>query len=404
MLWEILEKGLLTISLDIQKVCGFVVCGPNCKDVNNDKVVVSLLVLLAPEKYIGAPFKLCEYRQELQVDNPHLFDTLGNFVQCDWRSQQDFREIPSNLCYPGCMMIPSSILFEPARVWKVVPSGTAALVIHLTLKDKEESALKFVDKFHTEEKCSLTDFVEKALEAETEAIYIKMTTYATGARWNEAHRLKGVAYNFLCLSDQSKVKVKTWTKAYPAFGKFVLSSKSSVIVLMNDMGCQLTQSKPKTHSEFCLEYLSMMEETINVQKLLRLVHGDIHQGNFVYEEAAPAGLCKLRLIDWDEASNRRPMKRNVVTKVQKERFPDNLLKDAEAYTNTQLFLLFRDISKELYNMNVHMDDTGIVKCSNEQCADGKKSSVTQTTAGEAKQRYESLKAFLTKKQKEAMSS
>ena len=203
---------------------------------------------------------------------------------------------------------------------------------------------------------------------------------------------------------ESKVKVKTWTKAYPAFGKFVLSSKSSVIVLMNDMGCQLTQSKPKTHSEFCLEYLSMMEETINVQKLLRLVHGDIHQGNFVYEEAAPAGLCKLRLIDWDEASNRRPMKRNVVTKVQKERFPDNLLKDAEAYTNTQLFLLFRDISKELYNMNVHMDDTGIVKCSNEQCADGKKSSVTQTTAGEAKQRYESLKAFLTKKQKEAMSS
>lgn len=166
---------------------------------------------------------------------------------------------------------------------------------------------------------------------------------------------------------------------------------------MHDMGCQLKETKPASYSEFCCHYLAMMESTLLIQHKLGLVHGDIHEGNLLYREAVLDGECKLCLIDWDEASN-KPTKRTVVKRQQKERYPKDLIIWPDAYTKTQLYILFRDVSKRHYGKIVYRG--GDKKLYVRDVSDNEPWNVVEhtqalkVTSEDAEELYASLETFL----------
>jgi len=126
-------------------------------------------------------------------------------------------------------------------------------------------------------------------------------------------------------------------------------SKSGAFILMHDAGTPIDDSIKflLPFKDFCCEFLSLMRSTLFLQETLSLVHGDIHEGNVLFN-AQEEKFLKLRLIDWDE-SGTKPMERIVVSKVQKERYPAELLQFKEEYTKLQLIILFRDLSEAIYS-------------------------------------------------------
>eukprot|EP00797_Seminavis_robusta_P013160 Sro2025_g311650.1 n/a (426) ;mRNA; r:10966-12243 len=355
-LWHQLWWFRTVQGLGVEQVYGFVICGPKCKDVEN-KVVVSLLILSQCAK-IGDKFNLYEYRKSYDVDDTTAFNSLKLFVESQFdRKLAAAKPIPSDRICPGIMMIPQHLIVGPDGVWNIVNSGTAALIFRVKVDDQNKQDVQtFLAEFALEpiERRELLLCVKEIMSNKNNAtFYLKIKTLATGKTWKENgfHLIKAVkkAKVLQCLYVQEWGRIYTSTPVFDSGG--------GIIILMHDAGSllHLLGAEDKlSFQSFCREFLSLMISTLTIQKLLVLVHGDIHEANLLFNAQAK-DLFKLRLIDWDE-SGTLPMKRIVTNKIQEERYPEKLLESKEAYTKAQLILLFREVSMNEYSKAVFAAD------------------------------------------------
>lgn len=353
-LWHQLWWFRTVQRLGVEQVYGFTICGPHCKD-TKDKVVVSLLMLSQCTK-IGGKFKLHEYRKSYDKDNDFTaLDLLRSFVDTH------FTELPTSAntiryenC-PGIMMVPQELLDVNTNIkpppWEIVISGTAALIFRVEARKGNETYMKsFLEKLAMSEDNYLgfMDSLEEIGERDGSeyTFYLKIKNRATRIEYARSDLYKTV--NRAKWKQYQGIKyAQEWLNIYTSKPSF--ACEGGIIFLMSDCGSEL-KTNDLNYDEFCREFLSLMKSTMLIQEKLELVHGDIHQGNLLFDKDADE-LHKLRLIDWDEAWD-EPQKRQVKTEEHEERYPDLLLKEKEAYTKTQLILLFRDISKHLYGKDI----------------------------------------------------
>ena len=90
---------------------------------------------------------------------------------------------------------------------------------------------------------------------------------------------------------------------------------------------------------FAGEFTALMERTLLFQQLTDLVHGDIHEGNILFDASANTG-NQLKLIDWDEALRKQPCSRKTDTDEEKRRYPCALVSFPEEYTKHQFLVVF----------------------------------------------------------------
>ena len=110
-------------------------------------------------------------------------------------------------------------------------------------------------------------------------------------------------------------------------------------ILMADMGIALHESKgfqALNASRLAHKLHNFMKMVLGCQETYRIVHGDIHVGNLVYDEAKGV----LRLIDYDEANKESITRRTPRTALQQRVHNEELLEDTAAYTKNQLINLF----------------------------------------------------------------
>ena len=362
--------------LFVENVYGFVVCGPKCRDIDDGQATVSLLVLCAPEKEIGSKLKLYEYKQVCQTTDKDLFCTLKSFVLQDWRKMDakfvKEMKVPREALRPGSILIPTKFLnqYQSQNTWQIAPSGTAALVIRLYLTDKGK-AKEFVTNLNIKNhvKTGLKMLIDRE---QKKMLYLKMKTCLLGDGWNRSDLLVKDANGIL--SDEQKQEIQTWTDIYALAHE---RSSSNVIVVMKDMGRRLLEVySGLDFGLFCKEFSSMMHETLKVQELKGLCHGDIHEGNVVYRQESDEGK-RMRLIDWDEASLEGPPGRELKNDTHKERYPEALVKDPTKYTKAQLLLLFRDLSRLYFDKYVYVDKQEVMRLSSASQDRDKKLAVTK---------------------------
>ena len=348
-LWHQLWWFRIVQGLHVEQVYGFVICGPNCRGVRENEAVVSLLALSQCTK-IGGKFDLHEYKKTYDVGDPTAFDLLKLFVKSQFEeSPASARFTPPKEICPGMMMIPQHLVEDTTgKPWEIVKSGTAALILRLNVNEQnKDDVFKFLEEdlalkkfgqriiFH----CINEELTSKNNNAD---FYLKIKTLATGMNWDTSQLNRALPST----KYTENLFMTEWQQTYPYHPQILTSG--GIFILMRDAGIRLhlLSEKPSFES-FCHEFLSLMRGTLMIQQSFNLVHGDIHEGNLLYNAEAD-NLLKLRLIDWDEAE-RMPTKRIVKGDTQKERYPEQLREHAEAYTKAQLILLFRDVSEKEYS-------------------------------------------------------
>ena len=100
--------------------------------------------------------------------------------------------------------------------------------------------------------------------------------------------------------------------------------------------------------EFQLEFVALMQRTLQFQALTHLIHGDIHEGNVLYNAKAIQG-SRLHLIDWDEALRNQPCPRKIGCAEERLRYPPELRSFPEQYTKQQFLHLFDAIKQKYYS-------------------------------------------------------
>ena len=78
-----------------------------------------------------------------------------------------------------------------------------------------------------------------------------------------------------------------------------------------------------------------------------LVHGDINEGNILYDSTGRVG-CRLALIDWDEALRGRPCHRQISNEEEKLRYSMELVTFPSQYTKQQLLHLSQTLIRKHY--------------------------------------------------------
>ena len=319
-------------SLNVGEVYGFCICGPECRKMNRSLLTVTFLHLKLPEK-IGGPMQLFRHDETSGLDSRKMKASMAKLGVFLTRKHYDLSKIPTlldKMQLPGSMMLPQEFL--PSRdEMEVVPSGAAALVLKVR-RDCLDQMNFFFDspatgkKFRKITKCFKED----------EHIYIKLVNAATGKDWQKKKA-------FRALLDEPSTELGLG--AYENYS--YLDNTACILIFMHDMGVPIHDQLPLElpFERFCEEYLALTRKVEKIWEENMVVHGDIHQGNVIYQSTAERG-HKLSLIDWDESSKKKPLERNVTKTHHKERYPESFLDDGLAFTQVQLIVLFRDIAKD----------------------------------------------------------
>jgi hypothetical protein len=354
-LWHQLWWFRTVQGLAVEKAYGFVICGPECKDTDKRKVIS--LLELSPASKIGAQFKLEERRCV-------TLNSLKAFWQQKHNNPFEAPMIPVTMLCPGCMMMPNYLLKEKEqsenRIWTIITSGTANLVLRLDISNPAEVS-KFIDDHLVElgeeqkQRDEFVEFIKQAKKDDTNTIYFKVKNAACGHDWNKRDiDLAQNSYNKkMFLEDPT---LQEWGECFGSISEpkyvSIVTPAESYIFCTYDMGEHLQNQLD--YEGFCIAYLKLIRNTLAIEKKLELVHGDIHSRNLVCCQKS----SKLHLIDWDEATFRKPKQRDTRNNSQKERYPDQFLdSEGQLYTKVQLFVLFREILKDLYRKRLAFVDT-----------------------------------------------
>lgn len=255
--------------------------------------------------------------------------------------------------YPGSAMVASGI-YDSSKSYEkateIIPTMTGSMVMKCHTLESLEHVL-ISSGLNTRE----IDMVRKlkTQEQKSSAWYLKCKTPVSfGAFWespataiNSTRRrlttlLGKESKYFSSLSKEEIAVAKDWLYMHPLDA--ILEPHRN-FTIVRDMG--LPFKGQLYWSDFLREYCKLMHQTLSFQKMSKLVHGDIHQGNLVISLTRPE---KLSLIDWDEALRETPCYRKATTEEEKRRYPSALVQFPLAYTKEQFLVLFEALLQDYY--------------------------------------------------------
>ena len=380
---------------------------------------VTLLVLEKPPTGpIAGKYKLYEYTQQIDMggketaakDNA-VWDDLGQFLlspnlPCPF---WDAPLLDKHCSSPGYMLLPKmhAATDDPNHDggdWQVIPTITGSLVIRATNDYVVTQLLQFgakttattttseknsnhqhndTEKYSEDISSMLTslqnlilleigkDDKSKPSTANTRVAgkdddvwYIKFKTPPFGIFWDTAAVAINGTRSLLQRqplsaknndsSHHGLLFVQEWLRMYPMDSHIIENSRS--ITIMRSVGSPFKGQEQLSWKEFQWEFAFLIKGTIYFQNLCNnLIHGDINEGNVLYDETATRG-SRFKLIDWDEALRGRPCHRQITTEEERWRYPRELVSFPEQYTKQQFLHLFQTLVLKHYHSIVQADE------------------------------------------------
>lgn len=342
-----------------------------CSDHNNaDLITLSKLRLEIPAagRQIGArfPFFVHSNRYLLvptsRVSSKSFLDDLGSFVLAPHRPRpSDCVNLHS--IHPGpTMLVPPKLLVmleaQPSTASeqvrdhriKIVPTITGSLVIRcrtVTTMIQILSASSVEDESNDDLMATIGNLrrIEKA--EQVMAWYVKCKTpISFGPFWETSKIAINSTRRRLALllerekhslSKQQVAVANDWLDMHAV--NAILEPHRN-LTITRDMGTAFRGEL--SWNEFATAFSSLANRTLLFQNMTNLIHGDIHGGNILLKEK------KLILIDWDEASRDKPIRRITVSEEEKRQYPSALVSFPELYTKQQFLALFHFFLLEYY--------------------------------------------------------
>ena len=415
---------------DVSRAYGFSVTATSGGSTGAATIWVTLLLLEKPRAGpIGGRYPLFEYtkRYELVSENINdrggdtdnrkdetVLDDLGHFLlsptlPCPFLDAANLNNSTSS---PGYMLLPfpHQPQFTPGRftaassefLMQVVPTITGSLVIrckgvqsvmHLLHLGNSSTGTKEENDIVAE---LISNFQETVNDSNSEKNtsddewYVKYKTPSFGPFWDTAKNAINGTRSLLLRRQSSTSKkrhditkedqvatpgqtkqftLQEWLRMYP-IDSFITRSLS--ITVMKSMGVLFTGRTQLSWEAYQLEFACLMKGTLYFQSFSNnLIHGDINEGNVLYDAEAGAG-SRLKMIDWDEALRGRPCHRKISSEEERLRYPMELVTFPDQYTKQQLLHLFQTITRKHYcddpQTNAVVNDLfSRMQCEDTQC-------------------------------------
>lgn len=316
---------LVKRSFLVNTVYGVAVAGTSCKDMKTgDQFAVVLLSVSLPTM-IGGKFPLKRYTI---TDTQQLKD-LWTF------SRRVCRLGPANRnhalgCGRGCpalLTMPYELLVKaPMPCWSMIRNGTPALVLRIENRAGWVSIKPYLDATESD----LEKWREEIEHMEYPCFVKVKNSLCTHNPQNMLFRLVSTLPKMSLLMD-----------VQDAYRVDPILTDSGMYILMADLGIGINESerfKTLDPPSLALKLSKLIDRVLECQKMHRIVHGDIHIGNLVYDEKQSI----IRLIDYDEANRNSVASRTPKTDPQHRVHNRELVKDLPAYTKNQLINVFWD--------------------------------------------------------------
>jgi hypothetical protein len=255
------------------------------------KVAISLLRLSLRVK-IGGCLELLNHQHVYEINTDEMkegFQRLARFLigqeptTCKLTLSQDVR-------VPWVMMLPPGIVALKTRPFEIVNTRTAALVLRKQIDCIHLDELKnFVELFAIKphKPSRLTGLIDQARCNGKRTIFMKIVNGGSGKCMQDICDFHNLI-EIYCANEEEKQQYGL--QAYEANG--MVYADSCTIIFMHDMGCRTDNSKGLKFEKNCAECLKLMKKT---EMLCHegFFHGDIRQGNLMYEERATDQLCLI---------------------------------------------------------------------------------------------------------------
>ena len=392
---------------DVSRAYGFAVTANSSGSTGAATVWVTLLLLEKPRAGpIGGRYPLFEYtkRYDLVSDNEKerenitnnqngeaaVLDDLGHFLlcpslPCPFLDAPNLNKSTLHTSSPGYMLLPlthqpqfTSIRFTKASCelsLQVVPTITGSLVIRCKGAQSVMHLLQLGNSgTGTKEENDMSELLanfEHVLDDsnntknmnDDDEWYVKYKTPSFGPFWDTAKIAINGTRSLLLHRQSSSLKkrhgttkvatadqvrqftLQEWLRMYPIDS---LITQSLSITVMKSMGVLFTGRNQLSWEAYQLEFASLMKGTLYFQSFSNnLIHGDINEGNVLYDADAEAG-SRLKMIDWDEALRGRPCHRQISSREERLRYPMELVTFPDQYTKQQLLHLFQKITRKHY--------------------------------------------------------
>ena len=374
--------------LSVERSLGF------CVTLTDQEVLVTLLILEVPSSIgLGERFQLYEYTQTYSMlsttDRQTPLRELGIFVLQAAQLDNPFMSSERLAQHsPGCMLLHLSILdqVDAAQKWIVVPTMTGSLVLRC---QSIEAVTELLSRAAVNELFEEMQNLSQQMDLKSDECrwYVKIKTPVFGEYWDTATVAINGTRRLLLeqmkkkISVQDRERAEHWLRMHPVNS---LIEPHRNITILRDMGTRFEGQLSRM--DFKAEFLSLMRRVLVFQSLAHIVHGDIHEGNMVWNEHAAPNF-QLHLIDWDEALRKQPCRRKISSDLDRRRYPNELVDFPELYTKYQLINLFNHFWNQYYSS------------SNGRILRDESSTWSPPTTGrmsttEVNPRYEALNAFL----------
>lgn len=321
---------LVTKSKVVQSVYGIAVAGTNCKGMRGgdsaDSFAVVLLRLSLPTK-IGGKLRLEQYK--IAPGSSRSLEQLWTFTNgvCKMCPLESADLLYGQGC-PALLQMPSEILgAEPnPDQWAMIKNGTANLILRIN----SQEGWKYIGQCLED---GTFEYFEQSLtndlgDERGYPLYFKSKTFlATDNPGN---------LDFYLIANRQRTP--GFIDLQEAYKVPPLRTGTGLYILMPNMGDPFCSSD-SCHQDLwnlASKFLPFMKRVLDCQKDSKLVHGDIHAGNLLYDGNM------LHLIDYDEARTSFVTARQPQTDNQRRVYNERLTEDVDQFTKNQLINLFQE--------------------------------------------------------------
>jgi len=366
---------------DPQRAYGFALASSSGNNNTNPKVTlwISLVLLEKPCINIGGrdPFYVYTMRYELPGSSSatsstssspasasHILQELSKFLYlysralpCPYRDALPLDNPQKSLIREGCTVMPTITGSLVIRCQNV--SAVQELLNCSRPEDDDGETIQTLLKSFVEVADSSTN--------DDEEWYIKYKTPTVGQFWDNSRvAINGPRGALLRKGKKQAAQqhppcVQRWLFLHP-IDSWIGNYCSITITRSSGIAFSIAKKEHDlSWEDYCQEFGGLARSTLEFQtRCNSLVHGDINEGNLLYYHCSRTG-CRnsigeslfpignrLVLIDWDEATRPKALRRKVETDEERLRYPEGLLDFPEQYTQQQLMHLFGTLAKTYY--------------------------------------------------------